>query len=176
MYFLLFFLSICTAMHAANVVIVGAGPVGLATAIEARAAGYDVTVIEKRKVYTRKQVHILDEHTLKLLKTWQVSVAKCTQPEGANIGIMSIQDLEEALKERAIEAGAKIIFAKYQQLVDKQAILYNGQKLSYDFLIGADGTKRPHCPYSSNRAARSRYDECLYSHQGKRALRNENPC
>ncbi len=57
-----------------SVVVVGGGPAGLATAIEASQHGAHVTVVEKRKAYARAQSLFLLSETIDLLKQWNVEI------------------------------------------------------------------------------------------------------
>lgn len=131
-------------LSADKVVIVGGGPVGLATAIEAASCGHDVTIFEKRTEYTRRQTLLLDDNSLALLKNWQIPLDRCSiHPigKGKNIGLVIIQELQQALKERARALGVKEIINEYK----------NGDEPTYDFLIGADGlhsTVREHAKIS----------------------------
>ena len=148
-FLILFLASFCiySSIAADRVVIVGGGPVGLATAIEAITSGHEVTLIEKRDSYTRKQTIILDEDSLKLLQHWNVSLATCRIipiAEDKQIGMVVIQDLEMALKERASLLGLHYILGQYTMLRDNTIVVESNQitkEIAYDILVGADGVK-----------------------------------
>lgn len=58
------FIVICVVivpffLQGSSVVIIGRGLIGLATTIEAKQSGFDVTVVEKRESYSRWQIILL---------------------------------------------------------------------------------------------------------------------
>lgn len=129
-----------------TVVVVGGGPAGLATAIEAAQTSAQVTVVEKRDTYSRKQRIFLTDPTLKLLEKWKVNVPEMKVTpldDGDRIGIVSIGHLENCLEKRAHELGIQKIQGEFLDLKEKKVIVASsGRKLSlpYDILVAADGT------------------------------------
>lgn len=127
-----------------SVVIIGGGPAGLATAIEATQAGAQVTVVEKRSAYERAQRIFLFEHSLGLLEKWEVESRELNKVKvGADrIGIVRISALEEALLKRARELGVLIIQDVFVGLSQQEysIILEEGGPMTYDILVAADGT------------------------------------
>lgn len=130
-----------------NVVVIGAGPAGLATAIEARQAGASVQVIEKRDAYTRLQGVFLLDHSLDLLKKWGVSVEHVkiarTAPD-MRIGFVQLSLLEKAMAKRATEIGIEISRGELVGLKGDKTILVETASnktliAHYDVLVGADG-------------------------------------
>lgn len=125
------------------VVIVGGGPAGLATAIEARQAGARVTVVEKRNAYQRPQRLFLFEHSLGLLEKWGVDSSELNKMGVGEecVGIVRISSLEEALLKRAQELGVLVIQDEFVELSQqKRSItLEGGESLPYDILVAADG-------------------------------------
>lgn len=140
--FILILISVtCCTLHAAKIVIVGAGPCGLAAAIEAATRGNSVTVIEMRDSYTRKQTILLTQESIALLEKWQVSLDACHKTE--TMGMMVLQELEAALKKRLTTLGVMPITALYKTVRNKQAIVQmrdgTEAEIAYDILIAADG-------------------------------------
>lgn len=129
-----------------SVVIVGGGPAGLATAIEAQTLGADVTIIEKREVYIRIQRLFLLDSTLNLFEKWGVSVPEMHVTDigmGKKEGFVKIKYLEQALENRAKELGIKKIQGEFMGIKGDEKILIYAQdeahELPYDILVGADG-------------------------------------
>ncbi len=132
-----------------SVVIIGAGPAGLSTAIEAKNQGAKVTIIEKRKNYSRNQVLFLEDASIKLLDKWKVVVPQMTVIEmgdGEKIGFTLIKNLEEALDYRIKLMGIKkvqgefIDFQKGESAVQVQTKNNERVNFFYDILVGADGS------------------------------------
>ena len=85
-----------------HVVVLGAGPIGLLTAIEARQNFVkNVTVVEKRTAYTRTNVPVLQTEIYKQFKS--LGVLK----ELGSTGQAPFSQIEEALKEKALSLGVK---------------------------------------------------------------------
>lgn len=146
-----------------TVLVVGGGPVGLATAIEAREHGYFVTVVEKRVAYTRLQWIFLSDYSLELLGKWKINIPKmivADLKDQERMGFVRINELEECLRTRARELGVSIVYGEFQGFcADRLAMIMTSQEelqvLSYDVIVGADG------PYSAVRKASSIESSCL---------------
>ncbi len=128
-----------------SVVIIGGGPTGLATAIEAKVAGANVVIVEKRERYSREQFVFLLDPALGFLNKWKVFVPELILGEeaGEKVGVMRIKDLEIALAQRVNELGIPKIFGEFQNLKDEKVVISQQNRkieLSYDILVGADGT------------------------------------
>lgn len=142
-FFFLFAAALCAEE---NIVVVGGGPAGLAAAIEASQTSAQVTIIEKRETYARKQRIFLTAPTLDLLEKWKVSVPemKVTPLEdGDRIGIVSISHLENCLEKKVFELGIRKIYGEFVELKSKQIIVASSGRyihLPYDILVAADGT------------------------------------
>lgn len=141
---------VCSTICAQHVVVVGAGPIGLATAIEAAMQGDEVIVVEKRSTYTRRQSLILDDASLLLLQNWHVLLSRCTLiplEDGKKMGIVMLCQLEEALKARAEKLGVIFVSAEYKksQKTDPRIVVTNEKGdesiIAYDLLVAADGLK-----------------------------------
>ena len=155
-----------------SVLVIGGGPAGLATAIEAKANGCVVTVVEKRESYTRPQCLFLVDSSLKLLEKWRVNPPQMRIAElddGSLMGFVQIKHLEEELEKRARELGVKKICGEFQGFESNQtAIILTPNKnaciLSYDILVGADGS------HSHVREALALKKNCLGTAVGASAL------
>ena len=142
------FLLVCTPLFCRDeplsVVIIGGGPAGLATAIEAKAAGANVTILEKREHYSRDQFLFLLDPALNLLNKWKVSVPNLIilNDGDEENGVTDIKSLEMGLARRVNELGIPKILGESQELKDgKVHFIHQNQKreLSYDIVVGADG-------------------------------------
>ena len=128
-----------------SVLIIGGGPSGLATAIEARLAGYQVTVVEKRDFRERRHTLFLFEPSLELLKKWEVTIAsmKVVNCGGYGVlGMLSIRDLEESLEKRALELGVKKLLGEFKEFHKGEALIATQTGnlfLAYDLIVAADG-------------------------------------
>ncbi len=129
-----------------SVVIVGGGPTGLASAIQAHLLEAEVTVIEKRNVYTRKNLLFLHESSLSLLEKWQIEVPGMLilDLKGQRKGFVLIKYLEEALAQKARELGITFLEGEFENFVtnEKALSIFTSQErilLPYDVAIGADG-------------------------------------
>lgn len=143
--FLIAFHLLAFSLPALDVVIIGAGPAGLATAIEAHASGANVTIVEKRSTYSRAQLLFLFDYSLELLEKWRVSVPSMhiASFEGGHLmGTTKIKDLEEALAKRANELGIQVMQGSFASLA-KSAVMVSMEEgeclVPYDILVGADG-------------------------------------
>ena len=131
-----------------SVVIIGGGPAGLATAIEAHLHGADVTIIEKRETYLRLQTLFLLDPSMRLLKKWQVLLPQMKVLDltsDIQMGVVKINNLEEGLEKRVRELGIRKILGEFRSFKEGMAktiqVTCDGEELSfsYDVLVGADG-------------------------------------
>ena len=142
--------SMCFSLFAdqhPSVVVIGGGPAGLATAIEAKESGAAVTLVEKRDAHTRMQWIFLIDSSLKLLEKWKVSLPLMRTVDlgdGTRIGFVPIKHLEEELEKRSKELGIKKIqgeFIGFKSSHSATIAMQNREvHLPYDILVGADGT------------------------------------
>mmetsp|Transcript_104600 Transcript_104600/g.181710 ORF Transcript_104600/g.181710 Transcript_104600/m.181710 type:complete len:1179 (+) Transcript_104600:98-3634(+) len=138
-----------------SVIVVGGGPVGLRLAIELKAIGHEVTVLEKRADFSRiNRVHLWDwcKSDLKSLG------AKVFDPPGRSFGSnpdfchIGINELQSVLLKFGLMLGVNVLFgSKYEGLKQQghgnderwhvQVKTQDGQEnmLPYDVLVGADG-------------------------------------
>jgi len=129
-----------------SVVVVGGGPTGLASAIEAHNAGASVTIIEKRSAYTRENTLFLYTVTLEMFDRWQVSIPALQELyfREQRRGFVLIKDLEECLAIKVDELGIQKLQGEFIGFVpgEKTAIVHTATGevlLAYDVLVGADG-------------------------------------
>lgn len=144
-FFLFFVLTTSLFSAPKNVVIVGAGPTGLSAAFEAKAAGSNVVIVEKRKCYTREQFLFLDDKAIAFLEKWNVDVPMgVIAYEGNNkTAVMKIKYLEEALCKRSQELGIEKICGEFKELRNQKVIVDTQEgiiEVPYDLLVAADGT------------------------------------
>lgn len=136
-------LLISSTLAASTVLIVGGGPAGMASAIEAKYAGFDTIVVEKRPSYTRIQLLFLTEHSLALLEKWGVVVPQMELlGDEFKMGVVEIKYLEEAMQQRIQELGIQKMKGEFVGFHNKDAvILIDGLEhyQPYEFLVGADG-------------------------------------
>jgi 2-polyprenyl-6-methoxyphenol hydroxylase-like FAD-dependent oxidoreductase len=139
------FISFLHAEGSLSVLVVGGGPAGLATAIEAAESGAQVTLIEKRTSYTRNRLLFLFESSLTLLDRWKVNIPQmkiADLGDAGKFGSVSINHLEEGLAARAHELGIQKIHGEFKRLEKNRAVIATPGRethLSYDILVGADG-------------------------------------
>lgn len=148
-FFCLFCVSLLLSIEgkeSLSVVIIGGGPAGLATAIEAGQAGASVTVVEKRASYSRGQRVFLCDDALRRLEGWRVVCPQMMafSMDGTSCAIVRINDLEESLVRRVNEMGIKILRGEFKNFADESKVMIataDGETyVTYDLLIGADGT------------------------------------
>jgi 2-polyprenyl-6-methoxyphenol hydroxylase-like FAD-dependent oxidoreductase len=129
-----------------SIVIIGGGPVGLATAIEAHQSGAHVTLVEKRSRYLRFQWLFLLDSSLQLLEKWKVTLPQMRVTDlgdRGKIGIVQINHLEERLAKRAKELNIKTIHGEFKELTNPSTMVISTStgalKIPYDIIVGADG-------------------------------------
>lgn len=145
--FSLFFTAIIwNSAKATEVLIVGGGPTGLATAIEVHYKGASVTIVEKREGYSRSQFVFLLESTLDLLDKWEVVVPQLKVMDFGEekMGVVRIKYLERGLNERIKARGIKKIRGDFLALEEGKRdalVAVEGEHtlIPYDFIIAADG-------------------------------------
>ena len=99
-----------------KVLIIGGGPSGLAAAIATHDKGAEVTLVEKRPLYSRPQLVSLDDSTLYLLKGWNVTLPTLLtfdSEKGGKIYFVKIKFLEEAIYDRIKKLGIVRIKGKF---------------------------------------------------------------
>jgi 2-polyprenyl-6-methoxyphenol hydroxylase-like FAD-dependent oxidoreductase len=142
--FLVVFSILTLPLQGLNVVIIGGGPAGQSTAIEANLTGAKATIIEKRSSYSRGQLLFLFDHSLKLLEKWEVHIPtmQISKFEHGCLGSTKIKDLEEALAKRVNALGIQQVQGDFIS-IGKNAVTIDigGSELEipYDILVGADG-------------------------------------
>ncbi len=153
------FALLCGNEKPLSIVIIGAGPAGLATAIEAHGAGANVIIVEKRECYTRDQYFFIFEPTLSILTKWKVSVPDFVigyDSDNEAVGFTLIKNLEIGLEDRVRQLGIKKIRGEFKEIKDGKAIIVQKNQelefpydleieLSYDLLVGADGENSVVC-------------------------------
>lgn len=143
-------------MQTKKVVIIGAGPAGLACAAElAKNKDYEVTVLEKNpepsykvcgggidvKYFKREFSPDLVEREF---SQFFIITPRNTFPVGDGsvvfAGTLNRKTLNQHLSRRAEEAGARMLYAKTAAAIDDQKVTaQTGEEFPYDFLVGADG-------------------------------------
>jgi 2-polyprenyl-6-methoxyphenol hydroxylase-like FAD-dependent oxidoreductase len=131
-------------LYAATLV-VGGGPSGLGTAIEAARQGDEVIVLEKRPEYTREQTLFLTGDSLERLDHWGVDLPELHIAQaGPNdrIGFVAIRHLEKQMAEKAKALGVQIHMGTFIGIEHQEAIAEidgNEVRIPYEILVGADG-------------------------------------
>ncbi|MCE5317736.1 MAG: FAD-dependent monooxygenase [Parachlamydia sp.] len=129
----------------AKTLVVGGGPAGLATAIEAITWG-DVLVLERRSEYTRQQSLFLTGDSLALLEKRGVELPELSTAQVGpeeRVGFIAIAHLEKQLAARAKALGVTIAQGKFMDMGDGVVIAeMDGRavSISYAILAGADGS------------------------------------
>jgi flavin-dependent dehydrogenase len=141
-----------------DVVIVGGGPAGLAAAVALRQRGIDCLVIEALAPVIDKAcgeglmpdslaaleelgicISEQDGHPFRGIRfvntTHQVDAYF---PQGAGIGVQRVR-LHQRIIQRAQEAGVQVLWGSKAKLLDRQTIDVDESKVSFRWLIGADG-------------------------------------
>lgn len=147
--FLIFGLSAFATLTAQqrSVVVIGGGPTGLGAAIEAKLAGFQTTLVEKRGGYSRQNTLFLFTSTLELIEEWNAPISFLEELEfkGQRRAFVLIKDLEMGLASFAENLGVQRVLGECIGFSREKRAVYiqteEGQKnLSYDILVGADGT------------------------------------
>jgi flavin-dependent dehydrogenase len=157
-----------TSVMETDVLIVGGGPAGLASAIALRQRGIDCTVVEAREPAIDKacgeglmpdsrealaklgiMLEDSDGHLFRGIRFANAAHSVDAYfPNGAGIGVRRPR-LHSLLSARAEAAGAHIMWNSHIRLTDSEAAsrvgnglhvaIVNGQPVQYRYLIGADG-------------------------------------
>jgi menaquinone-9 beta-reductase len=142
----------------ADVVIVGGGPAGLAAAIVLRQKGADCLVIEALSPAIDKCCgEGLMPDAVNLLSRLGIDISKddgygfygirfCNAvhavdavfPFGTGIGLRRTK-LHQRMIECAVEAGVRIAWNTRAKLLNESSLVIDGRKISFRWLIGADG-------------------------------------
>ena len=138
--------SLFADIEGLSVVVIGGGPCGLATAIQARLNGAEVSVVEKRDSYTRLNTLFLYDSTLMTLEKLGVHCPLMQELyfKESRRGFVIIKELEKSLSERAAQLGIPVFHGEFKDFglgegsisvaIENQDII-----LHYDLLIAADG-------------------------------------
>jgi hypothetical protein len=128
--------------------VIGGGPAGLATAIEAKPYFDEVIVFEKREAYTREQRVYLNRYSLDLLNEWDVGVEEVELvhfEDYGDYGFVAIKRLEEGLRQAVERLGIPVLNAEFHDFgAGLAAQISQGDSVSeipYTLLVGADGVK-----------------------------------
>ncbi|MGE4574369.1 MULTISPECIES: FAD-dependent oxidoreductase [Parachlamydia] len=148
MLFVIFLLMYTIAAHSTDVLIIGGGPSGLGTAIEAYQKGMNVRVVEKEKDCLHAYWVFLTKASLSLLDKWKVTIPEMTmvQFEGKSTGLVQIKYLNRALKNRVKELGIERTLGKFIAVDESnftaEINTLNGKIfIPYDFIVAADGSQ-----------------------------------
>ena len=137
-----------------DAIIIGAGPAGLAAARELAASGARVAVLEKNREIGRKVCAggitwsgLLKEVPGKLIAATFKEQRIVTplqdfliREEHPIIATLSRQKLGRWMAEAAAAAGAEIICGRRVEAIDQGRLRLNGEEISFDHLIGCDGS------------------------------------
>ncbi len=141
-----------------DVLILGGGPAGLAGAIALRQKGIDCLVIEALEPEIDKTcAEGLMPDALSSLRELGLNITEqqghrfrgirfnnlhhqvhADFPNGTGIGVRRTK-LHRLIADRAREAGVAVSWSSRARLLDSRSALINGKKLSFRYLVGADG-------------------------------------
>jgi menaquinone-9 beta-reductase len=141
-----------------DVVILGGGPAGLAAGIALRQKGMDCLVVEAlAPVIDKGCGEGLMPDALESLRSLGIEISEAdghpfhgirfcnaahsvdaTFPTGAGIGVRRTK-LHQRMIDRASEAGVRLVWNARAKLLDRSSLLINGTKMTFTWLIGADG-------------------------------------
>ncbi|MEA2097663.1 MAG: NAD(P)/FAD-dependent oxidoreductase [Patescibacteria group bacterium] len=143
-------------MQTKNVIIVGAGPAGLATAIELKKISqYNVIILEKNPEISYKicaggidpnlseidmPEEIIDRkfNRIKFFTPKQSLTIKKNNPVAATV---DRKTLHEIMTTQALNVGVKIFFNKRVEKIDGNSIIVSSKEtFKFDYLVGADGS------------------------------------
>ncbi len=138
------------------VVIVGAGPAGIATAIELKKnSNFEVIILEKNLEISYKVCaggidadlsklglpkEIIDR-IFRRVKMFTPRQKVIIEEKEAIAATVDRKTLHEIMAKEAIELGVKILFNKSVKKVNNNSVLTSsGEKFDFDYLVGADGS------------------------------------
>ncbi len=141
-----------------DVLILGGGPAGLAAAIALRQKGIDCLVVEAMEPAIDKGcAEGLMPDALASLRELGLNIAEqeghrfrgirfnnlehhvhADFPNGMGIGVRRTK-LHRLIADRAREAGVPVLWSSRARLLDSRSALVNGKKISFRYLVGADG-------------------------------------
>jgi menaquinone-9 beta-reductase len=141
-----------------DVLILGGGPAGLAAAIALRQKGIDCLVVEALEPAIDKGcAEGLMPDALSSLRQFGLNITEqqghrfrgirfnnlhhhvhADFPNGTGIGMRRTK-LHGLIADHAREAGVDVSWSSRARLLDSRSVLVNGKKLSFRYLVGADG-------------------------------------
>ena len=143
-------------MQTKNVIIIGAGPAGLATAIELKKISrYNIIILEKNPEISYKicaggidpnvseigiPEKIIDRKFNKI-KLFTAKQSITIQENKSIIATTNRKTLHEIMANRARKMGIKILFNKQVKEMDDNSVITSlGETFNFDYLVGADGS------------------------------------
>jgi len=136
-----------------KILIIGGGPAGSTAAINL-AKYFDVTLIQnkkwdkpcgggiKSKILKKYNLENISHHNLDYVDMIYKNKIIPIYLKGKNLSIVIREEFDEALRKKAEENGAKVIYGKFTHFKEKKAVIkINNEKIlfKYDVLIAADG-------------------------------------
>ncbi len=141
-----------------DVLILGGGPAGLAAAIALRQKGIECLVVEALEPAIDKGcAEGLMPDTLASLRELGLDITEqqghrfwgirfnnlahqvhADFPNGTGVGVRRTK-LHGLIADRSAEAGVPVLWSSRAKLLDSCSALVNGEKISFRYLIGADG-------------------------------------